>query len=251
MFCVQTVRSSRPEVTSFEIASIEQLLPISREWSHGYAHHDLAGIPEAAPGRLAFGPMKLFAIETIAAGHGYSLHQHANVEVMTFVLEGTVLHRDSVGGETRLCAETVAVMSAGRGVSHAEYADVDQACRVIQIMLKSRSVDREPRAEHMIVPRSERSGRFRALASGRRCDAGSNALYIDQATALLSCRFDAGTRQQYHIEPGRIAYLMSVDAAIVVGGTLVRAGERVLVRRAGTLDIEACGATEVVVLDMV
>ncbi|HET6337473.1 MAG TPA: pirin family protein [Polyangiales bacterium] len=250
MEMLQISSFSQPELYALEVVSLEQLLQVTPIGGRGFAHHRLPFMPASMPGRLEFGCIKLFATETIAAGDGYPMHEHRNGEIITLVLEGIVSHQNTLGPNALIPADTVAVTSAGRGVRHAEFADASGPCRIVQIVLETRSLDREPRAEEAIIPRTERRGRFRVLASGRVCDLGSGALYIDQDAALSSCVFDAGMSREYAVERGRIAYMMPVDAPIRVDGRTVDANERVLVRRSCTLEITATAETEVLVLNM-
>lgn len=250
MDSLETSRQSRPSVVpSFQVVPLSELLAVARDWSHGHAHHRMAAIPETTPGRITFGPLQLFAMEKVSAGHGYALHSHANVEIVSIVLDGTVLHRDSIDGESALGAEMVAVASAGRAFEHSDYAGPDGAARMIQIQLESRSRDVIARAAHAVMPRAARRGCFRVLASGRAEDAESGALWIDQDAAISSAVLEAGECVEYRVKPGRAAYLLPVDAPIVVYGSLVRAGERAIIRSPGVIAIEACGSTEVVLLD--
>jgi redox-sensitive bicupin YhaK (pirin superfamily) len=249
MEALQTSPLSQPDLPALNVVPLDQLLQVTPIGGRGFAHHRLPFMPAGMPGRLEFGCIKLFATETIAAGSGYPMHEHRNGEIISLVLEGTVLHENTVG-PAALIPDTVAVISAGRGVRHAEFADKSGPCRIVQIVLGTRSVDREPRAEDAVIPRAERRGRFRVLASGRACDSDSGALYIDQDAALCSCVFDAGMSREYSVERGRIAYVMPVDAAIRVNGCTVEANERVLVHRACKLDITATADTEVLVLNM-
>lgn len=233
-----------------EIVARERLLRVTPIGGRGFAHHNLPFLPPEAPGRLAFGCIKLFATETIAAGSGYPLHDHRNGEIISLVLEGNILHENTLGPTARIPTDTVAVISAGRGVQHAEFADQSGPARIVQIVLETRSFDREPRADDRVIPRAERRGAYRVLASGRECDAGSGALFIDQDASLSSCVVGAGTSQRYEVEPGRIAYVLSIDAAIRLNGHQVEPNDRVLVRRACNLDITAAAETEVLVLNM-
>jgi quercetin 2,3-dioxygenase len=250
MEALHTPSPSLPGLPALDVVPLDQLLQVTPIGGRGFANHRLPFMPAGLPGRLEFGCIKLFATETIAAGSGYPMHEHRNGEIISLVREGSVLHQNTVGPSSLIPADTVAVISAGRGVRHAEFADESGPCRIVQIVLETRSVDRDPRADDAVIPRDERRGRFRVLASGRAIDADSGALYIDQDAALCSCVFDAGMSREYTVEPGRVAYLVSLDAAIRIHGRTVEANERVLVHQACKLDIAATAETEVLVLNM-
>ena len=250
METLQTSASFQPQSAALEVVPVEQLLQVTPIGGRGFAHHRLPMLPAHLPGRLEFGCIKLFASETIPAGRGYALHEHQNGEIISLVLEGSVLHENTVNPTALIPAESVAVISAGRGIRHAEFAGENAACRIVQIVLEPRSIDSEPRAADAVIPRVERRSKFRVLASGRACDADRGVLYIDQDAALSSCVFEAGMTRQYQVERGRIAYLMTTDAPIHVNGRSVAPNARVLVHRDCTLEIAASAETEVLLLDM-
>lgn len=250
MEALQPAPLSQPNIPAFEVVPCDQLLQVTPIGGRGFAHHNLPFMPAGMPGRIEFGCIRLFATETVAAGSGYPMHEHRNGEIISLVREGNVVHENTVGPSSIIPADAVAVISAGRGIQHAESADQNGPVRIVQIVLEPRSIDREPRADDRVIARSERRGGFRVLASGRAKDEGNGTLYIDQDAALCSCVFEAGATQRYEVERGRVAYVVSLDAAIRVNGRTVDANERVLVHRSSMLDITAIDETEVLVLNM-
>ena len=230
---------------TFDVVPLAELMKVERPWSRGYAHHRFDG---PAPGRLEFSALRLFAFESIDAGGGYDVHPHHNVEVLTLMLQGTGVHLDSLGAEVELGEETLATMSAGRGIHHAEHARDDTAVRLLQIWLEPRTRDTEPRSDHATFPRTERKNRFTILASGRACSPAR--LVIGQDAALYSAMVDRGATVSFDVEPGRLAYAISTHGTIEACGRRVQAGERILVRSAGRLELRAKDATEIVLLDL-
>ena len=237
-----------PATPGIHVVPLADLMRVDREWSRGHAHHRFLNTPPGAPGRIEFGPLRLFALETVDAGHGYSLHPHDNVEVITLILSGTALHRDSIGGEVAQTSEVVAVMSAGSGIQHAEYASHESPCRLVQIWLEPRRRDTPPRADHAHLPRAERLNRLQVMVSGRASDQAP--LYVDQDAVLFSAVLERGARVAHPIHAGRCAYVVPASAAIRLNHQHVQAGERVLASEPGTLGIAADDRTEVLVLDL-
>jgi len=144
---------------SLRIVPTTDLLFEDRGWTRGHAHAAFDDVPRHLPGFLDFAPARLAVVETINAGAGYPLHPHQGVETLSFVLEGTCLHEDSAGGRASVPANTVAVLSAGRGVSHAEFADTSGPLRAVMFWVQ----DGEPEGSH----RGQRKAR-----GGRRSRAG-------------------------------------------------------------------------------
>ena len=228
---------------SLRIVPTTDLLFEDRGWTRGHAHAAFDDVPRHLPGFLDFGPARLAVVETINAGAGYPLHPHQGVETLSFVLEGTCLHEDSAGGRASVPANTVAVLSAGRGVSHAEFADTSGPLRAVMFWVQDGEPEGSPRFQTRSVPRAERLNRFTVLA-------GDAALPVRQRARLLAAYVEAGRQVCCDVPDGCRAYLLSTDAAIEVNGRRAEAGDRVLVNGSGRLEISASAATEIVLLEV-
>src|SRR5258705_3905890 len=116
--------------------------------------------------RSGWGCMRVWNDEEIAPNAGFALEVHANIEIITYVREGTVTHRDSLGNENRVEAGNVQVVSAGTGIRHAEYNLEQTPARIFQIWITPTSAGGSPAWGAQPCPVAERSGCFVAIASG-------------------------------------------------------------------------------------
>lgn len=109
------------------------------------AHHSLSFGDHYDPDNLAFGPMRAHNEHRLSWGAGFATHRHSNVELVTWVLHGQVVHTDSLGHESRLPAGTVQVQSAGSGIHHSEFADTSaEPTRFVQTWLEPDEGDQPP-----------------------------------------------------------------------------------------------------------
>ena len=168
---------------------------------HGWldARHHFSFASYVDPRRMGWGSLRVWNDDTIAANAGFPAHPHANMEIVTYVRQGTILHRDSLGNEGRTEAGDVQAMSAGTGIRHSEYAG-DAKATLFQIWIEPREAGGAPGWGTQAFPKADRSGGFVALASGRG-DAG--ALPIRADAAVLGARLRAGDVVDYAAAPGR------------------------------------------------
>ena len=142
---------------------------------HGWldARHHFSFADYYDPDRMGWGSIRVWNDDAIAAGAGFPPHQHRDMEIVTYVREGAITHRDSMGNLGRTGAGDVQVMSAGSGVTHSEYNAEDRVTRLFQIWLQPAAKGGEPYWATRPFPRDEGAGRLVTLASGfrtrRRC----------------------------------------------------------------------------------
>jgi redox-sensitive bicupin YhaK (pirin superfamily) len=131
-----------------------------RDWLQAKHHFS----PEDADS--GWGALRIWNDDEIAPNSGFPPHAHANMEIITYVRDGAVSHRDSLGNAGRIVAGDVQVMSAGTGIHHAEFNLEPQTTRIFQIWIKSRVHGGTPEWGTKPFPKQDRAGRFVALASG-------------------------------------------------------------------------------------
>ncbi|MFC5343423.1 pirin family protein (plasmid) [Brevundimonas staleyi] len=218
---------------------------------HGWLkalHHFHIGA-HGNPAHKALGNLYVWNDDELAPGTGFPPHPHRDVEIITYVREGYVSHRDSLGNEGRIEAGDVQVMSAGTGIQHAEVGASDQRTRIFQIWLHPRAHGGEPRWGTRPFPKSDRAGRFVVLASGFIEDA--DALVIRADARALGATLAAGQSLTYDMAPGRKAYLVATSGRITVNDVPLEARDGAAVRDEATLRIEALADTEIVLVDTV
>ncbi|HEX4173242.1 MAG TPA: pirin family protein, partial [Acetobacteraceae bacterium] len=173
------------------------------------------------PQRMGFGRLRVWNDDEVGAGAGFDPHPHREMEIITYIREGAITHRDNLGNEGRTAAGDVQVMHAGTGIVHAEYNREDAPTRLFQIWIEP---DR-----HGVIPGWQTrqfpgEGGLAVLASGRAQDEGSGALPLHADAAVLAGRLSAGETARVRIGAGRRAYLVPAIGSVTVNGT--QAGAR-------------------------
>jgi quercetin 2,3-dioxygenase len=139
-----------------------------RDWLKARHHFRFSGGDNGAS--MGWGSLRVWNDDEIAPGAGFPPHAHANMEIITYVREGTVTHRDSLGNEGKTKAGNVQVMSAGTGIRHTEYNSEQEPALIFQIWITPDSNGGPPAWGSQPFPKADRSGRFVAFASGFESD---------------------------------------------------------------------------------
>ncbi len=216
---------------------------------HGWldARHHFSFGDYYDPARMSWGAIRVWNDDTNGAKTGFPPHPHANMEIVTFVRTGAITHRDSLGNTGRTGAGDVQVMSAGTGVTHAEYNLEDEATTLFQIWIVPDENGGAPGWGQREFPRGERSGRWEVLASGT--PEADDALPIRADAKVLAATVKAGETLRYAADPGRHQYLVAPTGRIRVNGVEANPRDGVAVTGEAAIDVEALDDAEVVMVD--
>lgn len=198
------------------------------------------------PDRMGWGNIRVWNDDEIAAQSGFPPHSHDNMEIITYVREGAITHKDSMGNVGRTEAGDVQVMSAGTGVTHSEYNLEDGLCRLFQIWILPRERNVAPAWDQRQFPKGDRSGTFNVLASGF---GDEGALSINADARVLGATIAAGTTAHYDLAPRNYAYLAIAGGRVRIDGTEYGARDGIAIHGEGTLGIEAIEDAELVMVD--
>lgn len=216
---------------------------------HGWlkAKHHFSFANYRDPARMGWGALRVWNDDTIAPQSGFPPHPHADMEIITYVREGAISHKDSLGNAGRTEAGDVQVMSAGSGITHAEYNNEPGTTRIFQIWLLPDSSGQPPSWGTRPFPKDERAGRFVTLASGFREDAEALPLRTD--ARVLGATLKAGESAEYTLAAGRYAYLVPSTGAIDLNGTKLNARDGAAIRDEPVLRVTALEDAELVLVD--
>ena len=161
---------------------------------HGWlkAKHHFSFASYYDPERMGWGNLRVWNDDEIAAKSGFPPHPHADMEIITYVRDGAITHKDSMGNKGRTEAGDVQVMSAGSGVRHSEYNLEDETTRIFQIWIEPTERGGKPSWGAKPFPKGDRSGRFVTLASGFADD--EEALPIRADARVMGATIKAGER---------------------------------------------------------
>jgi hypothetical protein len=225
--------------------AFEHLGAANHGWLDARHHFSFAGYHD--PARMSWGALRVWNDDAIAPKAGFPPHPHADMEIITYVREGAITHQDSLGNTGRTGAGDVQVMSAGTGVRHAEYNLEGDTTRLFQIWIEPDAPGGAPAWDARPFPKSDRSGRFVALASGLPGDA--DALPIRASARVLGASLKAGESADYQLADGRRAYLVPAKGRVEVNGVALNARDGAAIADEPSLRVTALDDAEVVLVD--
>jgi redox-sensitive bicupin YhaK (pirin superfamily) len=199
------------------------------------------------PKKMGWGSLRVWNDDEIAAGSGFPAHPHADMEIITYVREGAITHKDSLGNEGRTEAGDVQVMSAGSGIRHAEYNLEKDATRIFQIWILPNQRGGPPAWGAKPFPKGDRSGRFVTLASGIAGD--EDALPIRADARVAGATLKAGESVVYTLDRSRHAYLVPASGEVEVNGVRVPARDGLAATDVSELRVTAISDSEIVLVD--
>jgi len=214
-------------------------------WLKAKHHFSFAAQGDHSP--KGWGSLRVWNDDEIAPNAGFPLHAHANMEIITYVREGAVTHRDNLGNEGRIEAGDVQVMSAGTGIRHAEYNLEQEPTRIFQIWITPSSKGGSPAWGAQPFPKADRSGRFVTLASG--FDSDNDALPIRALARVVGATLKAGESVEYALAEGRHAYLVPASGSVEVNGVRIHARDGAAIKDIALVRITAIEDAELVMVD--
>ena len=214
---------------------------------HGWlnARHHFSFASYHDPARMGWGAIRVWNDDTIAAKSGFPPHPHRDMEIVTYVRSGAITHQDSMGNKGRTGAGDVQVMSAGTGVTHAEYNLEDEATTLFQIWIESDERGVKPGWGAMPFPKEARDGSFQLLASG---DPDDGTLSIHADARVLGASLGAGKSIVYDADPARHLYLVP-SGKVTVNGVAAHPRDGVAITGEAKVEIVAEEDAELVLVD--
>ena len=226
-----------------QLKSFDDISGVDAGWLK--AKHHFAIGPYGNPAHQAVGNLIVFNDDEIAPRTGFGLHQHENVEIVSYLREGTVTHRDDQGNLGKTHAGDVQVMSAGTGIRHAEQNDEDVPIRLFQIWLKPSGAGGIPKWGNKPFPKLDRAGVFVPLASGRN---SQGALPIRTDAEVYGALLQTGTKTSYSFRKGDAGYLVPATGEVEVNGVQVHAREGLVIENEEMVAIKALTDSELVLV---
>jgi len=200
------------------------------------------------PRHLGFGPLRVINEDRVVPGGGFPTHPHSDMEIISYVLDGALEHRDSIGKGSVIRPGDIQRMSAGTGVRHSEYnASKDAPVHFLQIWIVPKRDGLEPSYEQRHFPEAERRNVLRLVASGTPRD---GALKIHQQADIHASLLDAGQQLTFMPEAGRRQWLQLAAGELLVNGEQLRRGDGLAISDEPSIRIEALDGSEFLLFDM-
>jgi redox-sensitive bicupin YhaK (pirin superfamily) len=201
------------------------------------------------PAHMGYRALRVLNDDRVAAGGGFDPHPHRDMEILTYMLDGALEHKDSMGNGSVIRPGEIQRMSAGKGVVHSERnASRTDAVRLLQIWLLPRTRGREPGYEQKTLARQELADRLHLAASGT---PGRGAVTIDQDADLWIGRLSSGATVRHAFAAGRFGWLQVATGAVDVNGVALKEGDGAAIGDEREIAVTAKSAAEILLFDLV
>lgn len=201
------------------------------------------------PEHMGFGPLRVINDDRIEAAKGFGTHGHRDMEIITYVLEGGIAHKDSMGNGSVIRPGNVQRMSAGKGVMHSEFnPSKDAPTHLLQIWIEPNVKGVTPSYEEKNFDNVEKRGMLRLIASP---DGGNGSVTIHQDAKVYAGLFDGAERATVQLEAGHMAYVHVARGQISVNGKVLNAGDGLKAVDETKIEITDGQQAEVLVFDLV
>lgn len=229
-----------------EVRKFETLGGANHGWLNAKHHFSFADYYD--PDRTQWGKLRVWNDDEIQPKSGFPPHPHSNMEIITYVREGAISHKDNLGNESRTEAGDVQVMSAGSGIAHAEYNLENEVTRIFQIWIMPDQDGGQPQWGAKPFPKGERAGKFVVLASGIEGD--GDALPIRANARVVGATVKAGETAVYPLGKDRKAYLVPATGRVEIDGQTVDARDGAAIGDMDVVRVKAVEDSEIVLVDV-
>ena len=200
------------------------------------------------PEHVEFGPLRVINEDRVEAGQGFGTHSHRDMEIISYVLEGALAHKDSTGSSSTIRPGDVQRMSAGRGVQHSEFnPSASEGVHFLQIWIQPNVRSIPPSYEEKRFSEEEKRGRLRLIASP---DQAEGSVLIHQDARVYAGLFDGDERAGLDIGAGRRGYVHVARGAVTVNGIVLQAGDALKMSGGNTLSIMHGRDAELLAFDL-
>lgn len=227
------------------VQRFDALGEVKGSWLHARHHFSFGHYYN--PDRMGFGSLRVVNDDRIKAGKGFEMHPHRDMEIITYVREGTVFHKDNMGNEGATKAGQVQVMSAGTGVFHSEHSDPDVDTTLYQIWIEPNEMGVKPRWKAAQFPDTYAESALPLLVSGRPEHAGKAPLFIHADAAIYGGKLHGGSTFAQAVSDK--AYLLVSKGNITLDGVDLHAGDAAEIENLAQISITAQDDAELVLID--
>jgi redox-sensitive bicupin YhaK (pirin superfamily) len=200
------------------------------------------------PAHMSVGPLRVINEDHVAPGRGFDPHSHKNMEIISYVLDGALEHKDSMGNGSVLRYGDVQRMSAGTGVTHSEYnGSKTEPAHFLQIWVIPAEAGGEPGYEEKHFDADSKRGRLRLVASP---DGADGSVSLRQDVAIYATILDGEERVDHALAGGRQAYVQVARGAVTVNGVELAAGDAVRISEEAAVSLGGARDAEVLLFDL-
>lgn len=219
-------------------------------FNHGWleTYHTFSFDQYHDPRYMGFRSLRVINEDFVAAGRGFPMHGHRDMEIITYILEGALKHEDSMGNGSVIRPGDVQRMTAGTGVRHSEKnSSGTERVHLLQIWILPNAENLTPGYEQKAFSEEDRRGQWRLIASG---DARDGSVHLNQDVSLFASILDAGQELERAMDSKRYGWIQVARGSIAVNGESAEQGDGVVVVGEENLKIRAQEPAELLVFDL-
>jgi quercetin 2,3-dioxygenase len=200
------------------------------------------------PNRMGFRSLRVINEDKLIPGSGFGTHGHRDMEILTYVLEGAVAHKDSLGTGSVILPGDVQIMSAGTGIQHSEFNNSDtEPLHLLQIWMLPDRQNITPRYDQRNFPSAEKQGKLRLVGSK---DGREGSVVIHQDLNLYISVLSAGDEIKFEVVPDRFAWLQVARGQVTLNGQSLREGDGVQINSPKLLALTTDSTAEILLFDL-
>ena len=217
---------------------------------HGWlkSFHSFSFADYYDPAHMGYGPLRVINEDRVAAGMGFGTHGHRDMEIISYVLEGALAHKDSMGNGSVIRPGDVQRMSAGTGVTHSEFNQShDGVTHFLQVWIQPNVTGIKPSYEEKHFDAASKRGQLRLIASS---DGRDGSVLIHQDASLFAGMLEGEERASHTLAAGRLGYVHVARGRVTVNGNALEAGDALKVAGPADIVLEKAHDAEVLVFDL-
>jgi redox-sensitive bicupin YhaK (pirin superfamily) len=213
------------------------------------SHHTFSFNRYYDPNYSGFRDLLVLNEDYVAPGRGFGTHSHDNMEILSYVVEGALEHRDSTGASGTLRPNELQRMTAGTGVRHSEFnPSASEKTHFLQIWILPEREGLSPGYEQRAFPETERRGRLRLLVSP---DGREGSVTIHQNVKVYDALLASGDKLTYDLEKDHYAWVQVVKGAVALSGSPLGSGDGAAVSHETSIELSASEDAEILLFDLV
>jgi len=200
------------------------------------------------PNFMGFRSLRVINDDIVAAGKGFDTHPHRDMEIITYVIEGAIEHRDSLGTGSVIHAGDIQRMTAGSGIRHSEFnPSATDSLRLLQIWIKPSQAGLKPGYQEKSFSAVDKQNRVCMVVSP---DGQHDTIQINQDAFMYVAKFDAGHQDSVSLTAGRHAWIQMIEGDLFVNGTKLEQGDGAAISNETTLKLKAGAACHFLLFDL-
>lgn len=218
--------------------------------NHGWldSHHTFSFAGYHDPKHMGFRSLRVINEDRVAPGRGFGAHGHRDMEILSYVLEGSLGHKDSMGHEEILGPNEIQKMSAGTGVVHSEFnASKTEPVHFMQIWIEPAMTGTPSSYQQLAFSPEDKAGKWKLLAAP---NGGEGVAKINQDASLFVSELGSYEEINYKLDPSRYAWLHLVKGQVTVNGSTLHTGDAAAISKEDHLAIVSAAPSEILLFDL-